>query len=70
MVDDHCVRCSRASLSVDAAGKIVTIRSGGKTRYRKVTTTIADVAKEFVAKTEKHGGGRIYGQVGFNYALQ
>jgi hypothetical protein len=64
------VWCSRASLNVDAESKVVTICSGGKTRYRKVTSTIADVAREFVVKTKKHGGGRIYGQVGFNYALQ
>lgn len=61
---------SRASLSVDAEGKNATINSGGKVSVRKFHGTIADVAREFVHKTKKHGGGRIYGQVGFNYAMQ
>jgi hypothetical protein len=55
---------------VDPEGKTVRICINGKTKVGELKGKISEVAKHFVLKTEKHGGGKIYGQVGFNYALQ
>ncbi|KAH6664233.1 putative salicylate synthetase [Halenospora varia] len=58
---------SYASLVIDHKGEVATTTVGGITNSFNIDTSLADVAREFVAKFWRLGG-RIYGLVGFNYA--
>ncbi|KAF9888043.1 hypothetical protein FE257_009307 [Aspergillus nanangensis] len=59
---------TRSSLVIDPSGQKAILSSGGKEEVRSISGQVSDISREFTS-AHADSGTRIYGYVGFNYAL-